>query len=334
MALNTSLPGASTARKVAMVSGTFAVAMGVGFFMQNENAEASLTQAGVMPVAIPTPVTPAEPPAAVPASAPAIVQDPVVSLPDVALADLEPRPEPRIVPAVVANEPAQAEATCEPTMVADLRDAALVELTIKAPCSPNEAVTIHHEGMMFSALTDADGQASLFAAALNESALFIAAFGSGTGAVAEVSVPNLGGYDRVVLQWAGDGAFEIHAMEAGATYGESGHVWHEAPRSAASAVTGDGGFILALGDGRVDSPRFAQVYTFPANAPAKDVELSVEAEITAANCATEIEAQTLERRAGETIRILDLKVAVPACEAVGDYLVLKNVLDDLTLTNG
>ncbi|MEM6277429.1 MAG: hypothetical protein AAF714_10815 [Pseudomonadota bacterium] len=333
MALNTSLPGASTGRKVVMVSGTFAVAMGVGFFMQNENAEASLTQAGAMPMAIPIPIQPATPPDAG-AATPAVVEDAAVPLPDAAVADLEARSEPPFIPVAIANEAAEAEVDCEPLMAADLRDAALVELSITAPCNANEAVTIHHEGMMFSALTDADGQASLFTAALNETALFIAAFGSGTGALAEVSVPTLADYDRVVLQWAGDGAFEIHAMEGGATYGDNGHVWHEAPRTAASAVTGDGGFILALGDGRVDSPRFAQVYTFPANAASKDVALSVEAEITSTNCATEIEAQTLERRAGEAIKILDLKVAVPACEAVGDYLVLKNVLEDLTLTNG
>ncbi|MEM1375178.1 MAG: hypothetical protein AAGF78_12440 [Pseudomonadota bacterium] len=334
MALNTSLPGASTGRKVVMVSGTFAVAMGVGFFMQNENAEASLTHAGAMPMAIPAPGSAPTSPI----DTPAVIDTSAAALPDMAVADLalrsDLRPQARLIPAAVSNDAAGTDANCEPTMAADVRDAALVELSITAPCNTNEAVTIHHEGMMFSALTDADGQASLFAAALNESALFIAAFGSGTGALAEITVPSLADFDRVVLQWAGDGAFEIHAMEGGATYGDSGHVWHNAPRTAASATTGDGGFLLALGDGRVESPRFAQVYTFPANAASKDVELSVEAEITPTNCATEIEAQTLERRAGEDIKILDLKVAVPACEAVGDYLVLKNVLQNLTLTNG
>ena len=233
--------------------------------------------------------------------------------------------------AAVAQEP-----VCDVTMSADVRDAALVELSVEAPCAVSEAFTVHHEGMMFSGMTDADGKATIYAPALNEAALFIAAFDAGLGALAEASVPALADFDRVVLQWKGEGAFEIHAMEYGATYGEAGHVWYDAPRDAASAAQGDGGFLLALGDGRVENPRFAQVYTFPSgNAPQPgSIELSVEAEITAANCESQVEAQTLEANRGDSVRIVDLTLAVPACEAVGDFLVLKNLLADLTLQAG
>lgn len=190
--------------------------------------------------------------------------------------------------------------------------------------------------MMFSGMTDEDGKATIFAPALKEAALFIAAFDAGLGALAEVSVPSLADYDRVVLQWRGEGAFEIHAMEYGATYGDAGHVWFDAPGDAAAASMGEGGFLLALGDGRVEEPRFAQVYTFPSgNAPQPGaIKLSVEAEITDMNCNTQVEAQTLEANRGEDVRIVDLTLAVPACEAVGDFLVLKNILSDLRLQAG
>jgi len=279
-----------------MVVGTFAVAMGIGFFMQQRGAEASFNgeaQGAAGSVA-----------GASLASAPALLGTP---------------------------------GSCDPAMAVRVLDAALVELSVAAPCVSDAAFTVHHEGMMFSGRTDGAGAATLIAPALAPSAVFIAAFDDGLGAIAEAQVPQVDAFDRVVLQWRGQGGFEIHAMEYGANYGEEGHVWDEAPRTASEAAEGNGGFVMVLGDGRVDVPRFAQVYTFPTgDAPkAGRVALSVEAEITEANCASDIEAQTLERAgASSGLKIVDLTLSVPACEAIGDFLVLKNILSDLTVSCG
>ncbi|MEM9437435.1 MAG: hypothetical protein AAGA15_10375 [Pseudomonadota bacterium] len=345
MALNTTLPGANTARKVGMVSGTFAVAMGIGFFMQQQDVSASRNSAqsltpppdvavaavGQLPQvdALPTVVPALQPPETnAQATAPDAPQiTPVAADPSVA-------PEEG---ASAAPEALAEEVSCEPSMTARVLDAALVELTVAAPCADQMDFTMHHEGMMFSGRTSPAGEATIIAPALSTSAVYIAAFEQGLGAVAEAEVPALAQYDRVVLQWSGEGGFEIHAMEYGANYGEPGHVWQDAPRTASIAATGAGGFLITLGDGRVDAPRFAQVYTFPSSTapkPAK-VALSVEAEVTPSNCATDVEAQTLERHAsGGSVKIVDLTLAVPECEAVGDFLVLKNILGDLTLSNG
>ena len=75
----------------------------------------------------------------------------------------------------------------------------------------------------------------------------------------------------------------------------------------------------------------AQVYTFP-SAMAEEsgnVELSVEIEVTNSNCGLEIEAQALQVKAGAQPKVQTLDLTMPDCDAVGDFLVLKNLVDDL-----
>ncbi|MEM9854868.1 MAG: hypothetical protein AAF841_10510 [Pseudomonadota bacterium] len=355
MALNTSLPGTNTIRKVSLVAGIFAIAMGVGFFMQQSGAEAAYTASMV---SAPVPVSPdAASEGATPVPALATAGDTPALIEEVAMAPVPPEeavasaalgmagPGEETLDAftdasdaLIGETPdlAAAAGGCEPQMSADVRNAALVMLSIYAPCNAGEVFTLHHEGMMFSAQTASDGNASLMAPALSADAIFIAAFEGGVGALAEADVPAVEDYARVVLQWRGAGGFEIHAMEYGANYGEPGHVWYDAPRTASAAAAGEGGFLMALGDGRVAEPRFAQVYTFPIlSAPrAGTVALSVEAEVTAVNCATEMDAQTLERTEESGLKIVDLTLSLPECEAIGDFLVLKNLLSDLTLQTG
>ena len=60
-----------------------------------------------------------------------------------------------------------------------------------------------------------------------------------------------------------------------------------------------------------------------------DVALSVEAEVSEANCGLEIEAQALELRGSGQVKTQNLTLAVPDCDAVGSFLVLNNLLQDL-----
>ncbi|MEO0487660.1 MAG: hypothetical protein AAF092_17305 [Pseudomonadota bacterium] len=323
MIKNFQIPGKAALRRVSMASGAAAAVIGVGLFMQNQHADAA--RADVTAQVAPAAAAPA--PVVAPETAPAATLAAEVEFDE----PLTPTNVTRVIatPAVSAA----AGSDCMPNMSASVTGAALVELSVSAPCAASESFIIHHEGMMFSAQTDHAGSAFLIVPAMSEAAFFIAAFENGAGAVTDVTVPEIAEFDRIVLQWRGNGAFEMHAKEFGAEYGEEGHVWYEAPRTAARALRGDGGFLMALGDGRVSDARFAQVYSYPRSRTAQSgaIALSVEAEVTASNCETDVQAQTLERAAGQDIRIMDLTLQVPGCDAIGDFMVLSHVLPELTL---
>lgn len=225
-----------------------------------------------------------------------------------------------------------APVNCEPQMTATPAQAAMVTLSLDAACQPNERVTIHHNGMMFTVLTDAKGSSTTTAPALAKQAMFIAAFADGSGAVATTMVDDLDQFDRVVLQWRGDAGFQIHALEYGADYGQEGHVWAEARGEIEKALNGKGGFIIEVGDRSADDTLRAEVYTFPkGNAARGDVVLSAEAEVTEANCARQIEAQALQLSDGGALKVQELALSVPSCDVVGDILMLKNLLQDLKI---
>tara|TARA_R110002049_G_scaffold44333_6_gene130249 strand:- start:107888 stop:108883 length:996 start_codon:yes stop_codon:yes gene_type:complete len=225
--------------------------------------------------------------------------------------------------------------TCEITANARAVAAAMVNLTLDAPCLPNERMAVHHNGMIFTETTSATGHIDLTVPALAQEAVFILAFTNGDGAVAQTTVEELATYKRVVLQWKGQTGFEIHAREFGADYGDDGHVWSGAPRDMAAAVTGQGGFISRLGDTAAAEPLMAEVYSFPISATERsgDVALSVEAEVTQANCGIEIEAQSLELVEGGKVKTQNLTLAVPECDAIGNFLVLNNLLQDLKVAH-
>ncbi len=226
--------------------------------------------------------------------------------------------------------------TCEGEieMTASPAAAAMVQLDLTAPCGANTQFTLHHNGMMFSAIIDDDGAWSMQVPALAETAVFIAAFESGDGAVATTNVDTLDRYDRYVVQWQGLSGMELHAMEYGADYGEDGHVWRDAGRDATSAETGLGGFLLRLGEGVIEETTLmAEVYTFPTRTAQRDgdVQVSLEAEINAMNCGRDVEAQALIKPGVGEMMARDLTMAIPECDAVGDFLVLKNLYEDLKI---
>lgn len=222
-------------------------------------------------------------------------------------------------------------AACDITADAQAVAAAMVKLALDAACLPNERLTVHHNGMIFTEVTDDKGRLNVTVPALAEEAVFILAFGNGDGAVAQTTVPELSDFNRVVLQWKGAAGFELHAREFGADYGDAGHVWSGAPRDMATAVLGEGGFMIRNGDTDVAEPLMAEIYSFPVAAAAQegDVALSVEAEVSKSNCGLEIEAQALELRGTDQVKTQNLTLAVPDCDAVGNFLVLNNLLQDL-----
>ena len=231
------------------------------------------------------------------------------------------------------TEQAVTAQSCEITLTAVPAALAMVDLTLASPCRAQSIVSIHHQGMMFHDMTDATGMLRVSVPALKEEAFFIAAFDDGEGAVAMTGVPDLDAFDRAVLQWQGEDDVQLHALENGADYGDSGHIWAGTGGTTDAALAGEGGFLIQLGDAALPEALRAEIYTYPSGTAARDgsIRLTVEAEVTARNCGREVEAQSIQIGTDGEADATDLSLTMPGCEATGEFLVLKNMFEDLTL---
>lgn len=320
----------SKARRYITAGGTLACALGIGYFMQAGAEMPAQSAAVAAPVLVEAPVeitqielTSAQ--VVPPMSAPEPVALPAAP---VTLAVAEDVPLTDALP----EEEAVPSFACAYEMQARPLAAAMVELTLRAPCQANSTYTLHHNGMMFTAVTDALGESRLEVPALAQAAVFIASFEEGEGAIATVTVDTLALYDRYVVQWRGTEGLHVHALEYGAGFGEAGHVWAKASHDMARAASGTGGFLTQLGERDMDQALMAEVYTFPSGTAGRSgaVQLQVEAEVTAANCGRDLEAQSIAT--GESrLKVQDIVLAMPDCEGVGDFLVLKNLFNDLKI---
>ena len=255
-----------------------------------------------------------------------------MTLPDKAIV-LQTAVEDVLPPAELPQSSVDTGFDCEITMTAQPLAGAMVDVRLIAPCNASERVTLHHQGMMFTEVLQPDGTLSVSIPALAEQAIFIASFPSGDGALASTEVTSLPFYDRVVLQWKGEAGLQLHAREFAADYFTDGHIWAAAAGNLTSAAKGEGGFLTRLG--RMDTPEalVAEVYSFPSGTAQQSgqILLSIEAEVTATNCDGRVEAQTLEIRDGDGLRTRELMVEIPGCDSLGDFLVLKNLVEDLTI---
>ncbi|WP_345229502.1 hypothetical protein [[Roseibacterium] beibuensis] len=224
---------------------------------------------------------------------------------------------------------------CGLTVDATAQPAAMVALDILSPCQPDTTVTVEHSGLTITARTDALGLLTLDIPAFETPAFFTVRMGDGTEDSLLVPLADLRAYDRIGVSWAGHAALSLHAMEFGARFGEEGHVWAETPRTPAAALDGTGGFLTQLGDPTMDDPMLAQVYTLPRDTLSEgdSVRLSLDAEITAANCGDPAEARTLRAEAAGRVEVTPLTFTHPGCDAVGDFLVLQNLLGDVRLAS-
>ena len=232
-----------------------------------------------------------------------------------------------------SQEPETSSAQCDATMTATPAAGAMINIDLTAPCHGGERVTLHHNGLMFTDAVAPDGTLQVQVPALTENALVVASFLDGGGAVATSEITSVPFYDRIVLQWRGDAGLQLHAREFDAQYFAEGHVWHGAATDPSRATAGEGGFLTALGNENVADALMAEVYTFPTGMTdaSGTVALTVEAEIIDSNCNAVIEAQTLELRGGDDLTSKELTIDVPSCETVGDFLLLKNIVQDLTI---
>lgn len=306
---------------------TLCTALGIGAAMQ---AVPSATQSSVaqQPVA----VADVQPVSSVPRGLVPKDLPPVTSLPDQVVSAAVPiTAEPQEI--IVPEAPAETGFACDVTMTATPAAGAMLSVELSAPCHGSERVTMHHNGLMFTTVMQPDGTLSVDIPALAEQALVIASFLDGGGAVALAEVSSVPFYDRVILQWRGDAGLQLHAREFDAEYFTEGHVWQGAAGDASRAATGQGGFLTKLGAPDAPDALMAEVYSFPSGMTQASgtVALTVETEILASNCDSVVEAQTLEIRNGGELTSRELTIDVPGCDGVGDFLLLKNLVEDLTI---
>jgi hypothetical protein len=203
---------------------------------------------------------------------------------------------------------------------------AAARLIVKAPCHGNERIEVHHSGLTVTQETDANGTLDLTIPALSEYAIFLISLEDQKGTVATTHIPDIGQYSRVALQWQGETDLQIHALEFGASYGDAGHV-------SAGADTQGTGNVVHLAQPEFRDARNVEVYSFPAaqSHQSGSIELTVEAEVTAANCGQDLSVQSLEFREDQRLRSRDLTLSFPDCSRTGEFLVLNNLFQNLTI---
>lgn len=324
-------------RKLTLIAGTGAVALGAGHFVQQKAANRTVADlpgvvvsdirpvaAGPSQVATVQTEAPVLPPAAGPVASPILpAQDEAPDVPQAdvlaaadpdlfAVPDAPGMPAPAMVPA----------AACAISLDLLPQPGAMIGISMLAPCHPDQRVVLNHAGLTVTARTSASGALASSLPALTAVAQVDVIFADGERVRGTLPLPDFAGIKRFAVQWQAEDAFQLHAFENGARYGHPGHI-----SSAFSGTSGQSGSVTMLGDASVDLPLQAEVYTF---GPAAKTEIVLEAAITQSTCGREILGEALLAVNGQ-VEIGDLTLAMPGCDAVGDILVLKNLLEDMTL---
>ncbi|MGV6839964.1 MAG: hypothetical protein ACWA40_07190 [Planktomarina sp.] len=225
--------------------------------------------------------------------------------------------------------------SCVPKVTATPNAAAMIDLTISASCRGYETIIIEHEGLKVSKQLNSRGFASLNMPALSAKAAVNVRFEDDTAATVTADVPRLELFDRVAVQWRGQNGLDIHAFEFGANFNEAGHVWGQNRADAFRASVGWGGFMVRLGDHTLENAYMAEVYTFPTGLSTRQgiVEIALEAEVTAQNCDQRISAQSLQYTPESGVSVSEVTLNVPACDMVGEFLMLNNLVKPLHVTD-
>jgi hypothetical protein len=204
-------------------------------------------------------------------------------------------------------------AVCTPTLGLTALPDAMLDLRINAPCHRGERIVIRHAGLNFTARVSEDGQVALALPALEADALVTAFFRDAEVVVGSVNVPDVAKTQRFVVQWTAADVFDLRISEGDRIYIAT----REARNQSGTQK------IRTFGDTLVDQPMFAEVYTYPADTDAK-VDIVVEVTVTPQVCGREISAETILSSSG-LVEVSKIPVKIPACDAAGDILLLKNL---------
>jgi hypothetical protein len=236
-------------------------------------------------------------------------------------------------PAILARADPTVTVACARSITLLAQPAALLQLTVDAPCDADARVVIRHAGLAITERFSSAGILDVLLPAFSDIAEVSVVFIDGKTLDARTMVPDIELYDRVAVQWQSPDSFQLHAFEFGAEFDSPGHVSAASPRDPGFALRATGGFLLLLGDSSVTWPLLAEVYTFPsARVPRSGtVTIEIEAMVTPEVCGREILGETIEIHAGTSVVVRELTVSMPGCEAEGQFIVLKNALEDLTI---
>lgn len=307
-------------RKISVAAGTFCIALSIGFIMQNEDAIADRFDVDRTEDATHFEVVKAS------------------FTDDIGLAFGDIGTEASRRTSDVEIKGASSEATdldCVPEMAASASAAATIQLSVVTPCHSSTPFTVHHQGMIFTAKTDEHGTSQLTVPALSEMAVVVAAFAHGDVVATTVTIPDFPDFERAVLQWEGNTPVMLNAYENHSDFESKLHISKDNPGDLAQAESGVGGYLLSLGDTSVQNALMAEVYTYPAGMKAAggNVAFVVEAEITSENCDNELSTQSIQVESTGDISAVDLIFAMPSCDSIGDFLVLQDMFQDLTLAS-
>ena len=310
-------------RRLALIFATIGIALGAGQIVQ--------TGAGSIPQVATAALTPTQITQVSAGPENSVPEKLVVVAPQI-VAVLEPKPimtaaltdpiapEPLPLPEPVAD-------ACPVTLDLLVEPNAMIGLTLVAPCAPDTSVVLRHAGLAITAKTSVTGSLFMSLPALEMQADVTATLKGEPAVKASIVVPELATLRRFGVQWQSDDAFQLHAFESGVDFGGPGHVSAVDPHMPKAAEMPTGGYMTLLGDDQVSLPMLAEVYTFPATgAP----EVVVEAAVTAKTCGRELLAETLTSTGGKVVT-MDLTLAMPDCTAIGDILVLNNLVSDPTM---
>lgn len=223
--------------------------------------------------------------------------------------------------AAPALQPVAGACPIELTLAA--QPAAMIGIALLAPCHAQERVVLRHAGLAITARLGADGSLNAVLPALMSAARVEVRFADGNTADAMLELAEAATLRRFGVQWQGAEAFVVHGFENGADYGQAGDI------SALNPGRGEGGSLIVLGDGTVEAPLLAQIYTYPAR-PGISAEVVIEAAVTGATCGQDLLAETIASNGGR-VEITDLTLAMPDCSGIGDFLVLKNLASDMKI---
>lgn len=224
---------------------------------------------------------------------------------------------------VPSSEPVieQADA-CNTQLDLIAQPGAMIGLTLLSPCHPDQRVVLRHAGLAVTGKTSASGTLFATLPALTAVSVVEVLFPSGEVTTAQIGMPELTQTQRFVVQWQDADSFQLHGFENGAGYDQPGHI-----SAAFPGKPGEGAFITLLGDSTTDLPLLAEAYTF---GPDANAQIVLEAAVTESTCGREILGETIMASQG-SVEITDLSLAMPDCSAIGDILVLKNLVQDMKL---
>lgn len=210
-------------------------------------------------------------------------------------------------------------AGCDPTLHLDAAPAAMLALSVQAPCEAGKTVTLAHGPLRLTESLGPEGTLTLHLPALAGQAEVALTLADGRTVTGQATVPDFEDHARLVVDWAGPARLDLHAYAGGAGWGEAGHMRQDGP------ISPQTGFVSALGQ---NGAAQARVFTWPAGLGPHAAEIALEAElaITPETCGRSFQARVHLIRADGPVLEHRIDMRMPACSAPGGFVLLGDLI--------